>query len=676
MNSLLRLFSRYLSLLVITPCILLLFLVFANVGVALKNAQEADEVEKYSELAGTILSVIHEIQKERGMTAGYLGTKDSNALSSLNKQRQVVDNVVAELDVLAADTERRKRVETDLRAMRALLMERSKVRGEVNAFSTTGDAIAFYTSINRAGFKIVEDAADISSNKDVSYELSALYAFSFAKEQAGIERAVLTSVFAKDEITQKQVVRISELIDYQRNSLRTAMRLAIGEEKALFEKAANDSSFKQVNEYRDIVLSKNAGFSVDPQAWFSAATKRIEVMREAEKQALVFTVHEAKALLKKSLYLVAGEIALLVFAVAITFGVWKTMRLQKMQSDLTRRVIRQVIEDKELRKTVNVVTQDQLGMTANYINELLKQLTIDLSQFQTASSKIATATHETAFAIVDSQKNLSEQQQGIESISAAAEQMMQNIEHVTHSMQQNFEVLGNLVRECELGENKAKDTSNVILALSDEMSGAANRINTLNDEVGKITAVVDMIRSIAEQTNLLALNAAIEAARAGEQGRGFAVVADEVRSLANRTQECTEQIANMVVELQHTAASSSQTVLASKDRAGLAVKDIGAVTMLLKTMVEQAKAVEMGTKEVTENAHHQNIALHEVVSRITSIQGKSVENVKGSEQIATAAGQIADSAMKMDELIDQYRLSYEEAANKVDASNLKLYKIT
>ncbi|MFC0119838.1 nitrate- and nitrite sensing domain-containing protein [Pseudoalteromonas xiamenensis] len=404
MNSLLRLFSRYLSLLVITPCILLLFLVFANVGVALKNAQEADEVEKYSELAGTILSIIHEIQKERGMTAGYLGTKDSNALSSLNKQRQVVDNVVAELDVLAADTERRKRVETDLRALRALLMERSKVRGEVNAFSTTGDAIAFYTSINRAGFKIVEDAADISSNKDVSYELSALYAFSFAKEQAGIERAVLTSVFAKDEIPQKQVVRISELIDYQRNSLRTAMRLAIGEEKALFEKAANDSSFKQVNEYRDLVLSKNAGFSVDPQAWFSAATKRIEVMREAEKQALVFTVHEAKALLNKSLYLVAGEIALLVFAVAITFGVWKTMRMQKMQSDLTRRVIRQVIEDKELRKTVNVVTQDQLGMTANYINELLKQLTIDLSQFQTASSKIATATHETAFAIVDSQK--------------------------------------------------------------------------------------------------------------------------------------------------------------------------------------------------------------------------------------------------------------------------------
>ncbi|WMN61934.1 nitrate- and nitrite sensing domain-containing protein (plasmid) [Pseudoalteromonas xiamenensis] len=330
MNSLLRLFSQYLSLLVITPCILLLFLVFANVGVALKNAKEADEIEKYSELAGVVLSTIHEIQKERGMTAGYLGTKDSNVLSDLNRQRQVVDNVVAELDALAADTERRKRVETDLRAMRALLMERNKVRGEVNAFSTTvADAIAFYTSINRAGFKIVEDASDISTNKRVSYELSALYAFSFAKEQAGIERALLTSVFAKDEITQKQVVRASELIDYQRNSLRTAIRLAIGEEKALFEKAANDRSFKQVNEYRDLVLSKNTGFGVDAQAWFSAATKRIEVLREAELQALDFSVHEAKELLTKSLYLVTGEFALLIFAVAITFGVWKTMRLQK-----------------------------------------------------------------------------------------------------------------------------------------------------------------------------------------------------------------------------------------------------------------------------------------------------------------------------------------------------------
>lgn len=677
MKGILRFFSRYLSVLVLTPCVFLILVVGLNVNESLSKIREANAVERYVSLGDVVLALVHETQKERGMTAGFLGSQGRQFATELQSQQQRVDDAVMRMNVVLEEANLDKRTRDDIDELRNKLSKISSVRSQVKGFSINlSDALSYYTSINLIGLGSITDISSVSTQKSVSFELAAVYFFSMAKENAGIERAVLSNIFAKNEINLALRTRFNALVNAQTRALDSALLFAEGKIKQQFDDALNDSSFKSVQRYRDIIDNQDSQFGVDANTWFSAATKRIDVLRATEEQALQVVIEEARGIADEAKASMMLQALLLLLVSLVTFGVWTTMRLQKRQSQIMQEVIQNVIQHKELRKQVEIVSDDQLGIIGNYVNQLLKQLTADLAGFQDASSKIANATHETAFAIVDSQKNLKDQQTGIDSISSATLQMTHNIHSVTEAMQQNFEVLGGVVRECEAGEVRVKDTAGVVHSLSDKMSGAAQSINSLNSEVEKITNVVDIIRGIAEQTNLLALNAAIEAARAGEQGRGFAVVADEVRSLANRTQGCTQQISQMVVGLQAMASDSSNTMMSCKTDAIRAVEAINEVQAILQNMVEKAVTVESSSREVTENAHMQNSALQEIVERISSIHEKAIANVVGAEQIAGSASDIAESAMSMDELIEQYRVSFERAATRHKLDDLKLYKLS
>jgi methyl-accepting chemotaxis protein len=200
------------------------------------------------------------------------------------------------------------------------------------------------------------------------------------------------------------------------------------------------------------------------------------------------------------------------------------------------------------------------------------------------------------------------------------------------------------VRDISL-ENKT-----TILSLAKEVEQASDVINKLHKDSNDIGGILDVIRGIAEQTNLLALNAAIEAARAGEQGRGFAVVADEVRTLASRTQESTQEIQNMIELLQSGAQRAVQVMEQGQEQTRICVSQSEKAVEALDTISRSVAAASDGSKQIEESAKEQNTVSQQVSNKLESI-------VAIAEQTSVGAEQTSESSLAVSKLADELKAS-------------------
>ncbi|PHS68160.1 MAG: chemotaxis protein [Methylophaga sp.] len=279
---------------------------------------------------------------------------------------------------------------------------------------------------------------------------------------------------------------------------------------------------------------------------------------------------------------------------------------------------------------------------ANLVNTLIS----GVSQLEQATKNVSVISQQTVDGVLTQQSETAQ-------VATAMNQMATSVQEVARTASSTAEAARNADEEAKAGKQVVLEAIQSIDSLADEVEKAANTLNALEADIGNVGAIVDDIRGITEQTNLLALNAAIEAARAGEHGRGFAVVADEVRTLAARTQSSTHEIEEMVGRLQSGAHAAVSVMNEGRERAKMSVEKaasageaLDSIAAMITTMDEMSVLISSAANEQSSVAEDINRGIVNISQVADSTADGARETTVAVETMSTLATQLQDAAGK------------------------------
>ncbi len=298
---------------------------------------------------------------------------------------------------------------------------------------------------------------------------------------------------------------------------------------------------------------------------------------------------------------------------------------------------------------------DEIGDLSASMQVTRQSLLEMTSKINATTSQLATAAEE--LSIITSETNKSLQQQRIETdqVATAMNEMTATVHEVSSNINHTADASRQASIEASSGQKVVNEAMSHIQQLASQIEGAAETIHKLEQSSQNITSVVDVIKGIAEQTNLLALNAAIEAARAGEQGRGFAVVADEVRTLASRTQQSTEEINQMVDELLNGAREAVEVMTQSRDHTRTVVEQASQANDSLNTIADAVNSIHDMSAQIASASEEQTSVSEEINKNIVTTSNMTDQAAEGAKQIAAASEELASLAAELDQMTHRFR---------------------
>jgi len=316
----------------------------------------------------------------------------------------------------------------------------------------------------------------------------------------------------------------------------------------------------------------------------------------------------------------------------------------------------------DLTKRLAITSQDELGELAKWFNVFLDKLHSVISQVSATAEQVASASEEISANATEMASGSETQKDQVHQVATAMQEMSATVHEVSENCNKASESAHKASETAWEGGAIVGDTLTLMHSIADSVRETAKSVQQLgsrSDQIGKIVGVID---DIADQTNLLALNAAIEAARAGEQGRGFAVVADEVRKLAERTTKATKEIAEMIQTVQAETRGAVDKMQSGTQQVEKGVEATAKAGGSLKQIIGQAEHVGEMVTHIATAATEQSSATEQVNANMDQISKLVAESAEGAQQSAKACEQLSGLAFELQNLVSRFKLGSAAAS--------------
>ncbi|NMY31343.1 methyl-accepting chemotaxis protein [Pseudomonas sp. WS 5412] len=314
------------------------------------------------------------------------------------------------------------------------------------------------------------------------------------------------------------------------------------------------------------------------------------------------------------------------------------------------------IAEGNLTQPIKVDGDDEAGRLLRAMNKMQEKLRDTLQRISGSATQLASAAEELNAVTDESARGLTQQNNEIEQAATAVNEMTSAVEEVARNAVSTSEASKNATASAGDGRDLVQETVSAIERMSGDVQGTATLIGALAEESRDIGKVLDVIRGLADQTNLLALNAAIEAARAGEAGRGFAVVADEVRALAHRTQQSTSEIERMIGSIQAGTEQAVDSMRNSTERAESTLNIAKGAGMSLDTINSAIIEINERNLVIASAAEEQAQVAREVDRNLVNIRDLSVQSATGASQTSAASSELSRLAVDLNGMVSRFRL--------------------